>query len=281
MKSSIQDYNNLEYSNSCSLPLTITFDAVKDPDSDVWMEAHASGESATAVPVSIRRKAIDLYHLRNRCQEEISLLQSEMENTLEHFIQQHQLLLSTLDDGSDNGSFEGRGRDIFIRGKILSLESYIVHLKVLFEGYIGNVSSPSLIFQNDLSSLDQQANMSSESAGIHEETPCLISLPEIETGTFDGSDSDSEDDDDEYEDHNISLLTLDLLRQFHNIWQQLVYQAPVVQKVACTIYWINRYPADNKYQNQLGYMLVSDSSSGLHYPTFEQVGPEVMIKTIF
>lgn len=210
LKSSIQDYNNLEYSNSCSLPLTITFDAVKDPDSDVWMEAHASGESATAVPVSIRRKAIDLYHLRNRCQEEISLLQSEMENTLEHFIQQHQLLLSTLDDGSDNGSFEGRGRDIFVRGKILSLESYIVHLKVLFEGYIENVSSPSLIFQNDLPSLDQQANMSTESAGIHEETPCLISLPEIETGTFDGSDSDSEDDDDEYEDYNISLLTLDL-----------------------------------------------------------------------
>ena len=207
LKSSIQDYNNLEYSNSCSLPLTITFDAVKDPDSDVWMKAHASGESATAVPVSIRRKAIDLEHLRNHCQEEISLLQSEMENTLEHFIRHH-LLLSTLDDGSDNGSFEGRGRDIFVRGKILSLESYIVHLKVLFEGYIENVSSPSLIFQNDLPSLDQQANMSTQSAGIHEET-------------------------------------------------------------------------EGKYQNQLGYMLVSDSSSGLHYPTFEQLGPEVMIKTIF
>lgn len=85
-----------------------------------------------------------------------------------------------------------------------------MHLKVLFEGYIENVSSPSLIFQNDLPSLDQEANMSTESAGIHEETSCLISLPEIETGTFDGSDSDSEDDDDEYEDYNISLLTLDL-----------------------------------------------------------------------
>lgn len=120
--------------------MTVTFDAVKDPDSDVWMEAHASGESATAVPVSIRRKAIDLYHLRNRCQEEISLPQSKMENTLEHFIQQLHLLLSTLDDGS----FEGRGRDIFIRGKILSLESYIVHLKVLLKGFIENVSSPSL-----------------------------------------------------------------------------------------------------------------------------------------
>ena len=100
------------------------FDAVKDPDSDVWMEVHASGESATAVPASIRRKAIDLIHSTNHCQEEISLLQSEMENTLEHFIQQHQLLLSTLGDGADNDLFDGRGRDIFIRGKLLSLESY-------------------------------------------------------------------------------------------------------------------------------------------------------------
>ena len=237
------------------------------------MEAHASGESATAVPVSTRRKAIDLYHLRNRCQEEISLLQSKMENTLEHFIQQLHLLLSTLNDGS----FEGRGRDIFIRGKILSLESYIVHLKVLLKGFIENVSSPSLpwFFKTTCHlGINKQTWAQNQQASTK-------GLPEIETGTFDGSDSDSEDDDDVYEDYNISLLTLDLWRQFHKIWQQSVYQAPVVQKVACTIYWINRYPADNKYQNQLGYMLLSDYSSGLLYPTFEQLGPEVMIKTIF
>ena len=128
LKSSIQDYNNLECSNSCSMQLKIMFDAVKDPDCDVWMEVHASGESATAVPASIRRKAIDLNHSTNHCQEEISLLQSEMENTLEHFIQQHQLLLSTLGDGADNDLFDGRGRDIFIRGKLLSLESYCASL---------------------------------------------------------------------------------------------------------------------------------------------------------
>ena len=58
--------------------------------------------------------------------------------------------------------------------------------------------------------MEQQANndMITESAGIREVAPCLLSLPERETGTFDGS--DIEDDDKECEDHDLSLLSLHL-----------------------------------------------------------------------
>lgn len=147
LKTSIEEYNKLQCSTACSLPQTITFDSVKDPDSDVWLEVNAPEESRTAIPTTIRRKAVDLYFLIDRCREEITLLQSEMMNTLDHFTLQHQLLTSSLDVSSDNLPAESRGRDIFIRRKILSIESYLVYLKALFEDHIENVSLPSLIFR--------------------------------------------------------------------------------------------------------------------------------------
>ena len=159
-------------------------------------------------PSSIRGKAIDLYHLRSCCGEEIILLKSEVENTLDHFTKQHQLLLSSLDYGEESVSFEGRGRGKKGEGETYKL--YIVHFEVLFEGVIDNVSLPTLTFQNNFLSLEQQANydMSTELVGIYEDAPYLLSLSERETGTFDGS--DSEDDDNEYEDNNVSLLSLHL-----------------------------------------------------------------------
>lgn len=127
LKTSIDEYNKLECSTASSLPLTVTFDSVKDPDSDVWVEVNAPGESRTAIPATIRRKAVDLYYLMDRCREEITLLQSEMINTLDHFTRQHQLFKSSLDFSLGNLSAESRGRDIFIRKKVLSIEWYLVY----------------------------------------------------------------------------------------------------------------------------------------------------------
>ena len=49
--------------------------------------------------------------------------------------------------------------------------------------------------------------------------------------------------------------------------------APVVQTLDSAIHWINHYPADKYYGNQLRYPLDSDLSGGQCYPTFEQPGP--------
>lgn len=209
LKTSIEEYNKLQCSTACSLPQTITFDSVKDPDSDVWLEVNAPEESRTAIPTTIRRKAVDLYFLIDRCREEITLLQSEMMNTLDHFTLQHQLLTSSLDVSSDNLPAESRGRDIFIRRKILSIESYLVYLKALFEDHIENVSLPSLIFENDLPSLEQQQHdKTSTESGSSEDVPYLLSLPKEETVALDDDESDSEDDDDLFEDHDSAFFSL-------------------------------------------------------------------------
>ena len=208
MKTSIDEYNKLECSTACSLPHTLTFDSVKDPDSDVWLEVNAPEESRTAIPATIRRKAADLYHLMDRCREEITLLQSETINTLDHFTQQHQLLKFSLDVTYDNLSAESRGRDIFIRKKVLSIESYLVYLKALFEDHIKNVSLPSLIFENELPSLEQQEDQISTGSGSSEDVPYLLSLPEEETVALDDCESDSEDGGGLLEDYDSAFFSL-------------------------------------------------------------------------
>ena len=49
---------------------------------------------------------------------------------------------------------------------------------------------------------------------------------------------------------------------------------PVAQKVDNAIYLINLYPLDNVVDFHNTYLSESDLSSGQHYPTLEQPGPE-------
>ena len=53
------------------------------------------------------------------------------------------------------------------------------------------------------------------------------------------------------------------------------HPAPVVQRVDSAIHRINHYPVDNAINFRNTYPLGSDLSGGLHYPTFEQLGPGV------
>lgn len=211
LKTSVDEYNKLECSTTCSLPHTLAFDSVKDPDSDVWLEVNATGESTPAVPVTVKRKAVDLYSLLDRCREEITLLQSEMCNTVDHFTRQHQLLKTSMNDSLENLSPESKGRDIFIRRKLLSLESYLVYLKVLFDDHIENVSLPTLLFEDNLPALQRQEDeISTELVSSREDLPYLLSLPECETVSLDEGESDTEDDDDLCEDQDSAFFSLQL-----------------------------------------------------------------------
>ena len=53
----------------------------------------------------------------------------------------------------------------------------------------------------------------------------------------------------------------------------MVYLAPVAQKVDNTIHRINLYSLDSAIGFPNMYLLDSDLSGGLCYPTFEQLGP--------
>jgi len=49
--------------------------------------------------------------------------------------------------------------------------------------------------------------------------------------------------------------------------------APVVQMMDSAMHHINHYPADKYQENQYHYPQNGDSSIGLRYAHFEQIGP--------
>ena len=55
----------------------------------------------------------------------------------------------------------------------------------------------------------------------------------------------------------------------------LNHLAPVVQKVASAIQWINHYPLDISNGFASVYPVDSDLSGGQRYPPFEQPRPDV------
>ena len=55
-----------------------------------------------------------------------------------------------------------------------------------------------------------------------------------------------------------------------------VEQAPVAPRVGNTVHWINHYSLNNAIGFDSNYSVDSDFSAGRHYPTFEQLKPEVL-----
>ena len=86
LKASLEEYNKTECSSAYSLPQLLEFDSVKDPDSTVWTEAGDLQGWRTEIPMAIKRKAVDLYCLVDRCGEEITVLKGEMNSTVHHFL---------------------------------------------------------------------------------------------------------------------------------------------------------------------------------------------------
>lgn len=206
------DYNRTECSTTWSLPHTFEFDAVKDPDATVWTLADEFRGSRSEIPITIKRKAIDLHCLVARCREEITLLQSEMCNTLVHFSHQHQRLKASLDieNPLESWSTERRGRDLLIRRKLLSIEGYLLQLKGLFSRHIGDLSLPELLFLEELLKVRHQKENACETASASSRgEPCPLSLSDNLVYSDSESESDDEDDvlDDSEEDCQSSFLS--------------------------------------------------------------------------
>ena len=91
VKKDIEAFNNEDRVPVQNLPSTITFESLKDPDGELWLTlqpAYASEASESEipfVPLSVKRKVIDLCHLLDRSREEQVMLKDEMDNTWNHF----------------------------------------------------------------------------------------------------------------------------------------------------------------------------------------------------
>ena len=187
MRTALDKFNNLECSNACPFPRSLEFDQVKNPEADVWLRSEFVG-SDSPVPITVRRRAIDLYHLLDRAKEEVTLLQEEMRNVVEHFSGQHATFSNSLKDATISPlSLEEKGKNIFLKMKLLSLEGQLLEVKRLFEGHIGEVPLPNFIFDQNSIPLQDDENEADEVS------ESLLSLPETEEDEVD-SETDCESD---------------------------------------------------------------------------------------
>ena len=69
------------------------------------------------------------------------------------------------------------------------------------------------------------------------------------------------------------MLSAEPKAEADNIYQDLDFQAPVVQTLDSAIHRINHYPVDSVIDFRNTYLLDSYLSGGERYPTFEQPGP--------
>lgn len=187
LRTALDKFNNLECSLGWAFPRSLEFEQVKNPEAEVWLRSEFVG-STSPVPITVRRRAIDLYHLVDRAKEEATLIQEEMGNVIEHFNGHHAAFSASLADATASPlSMEERGKHVFIRMKLLSIEGQLLELKQLFQGHIGEIPLPNFVF--DQGSIP--SNNDEEEA--EEVSDSLLSLPETMDDTPD-SDSECESD---------------------------------------------------------------------------------------
>ena len=185
MRTAVEEFNKLESSPRWPLPRSLDFDQAKNPEADIWLRSEFMG-SISPVPITIKRKAIDLYNLIDRAQEEVTLLQSEMKNVMDHFSSQHATFSALLvDPTSDSISAETKGRDVYLRMKLMSLETHLVELKGLFENHIDEITLPEFLF-------DREVVPSNNYVETEEVNSTILSLPERDEISVSDVDSDDE-----------------------------------------------------------------------------------------
>lgn len=149
VRTALDNFNRQDCSPGWLLSRSLEFDQVKNPEADVWLRSECMSSASSDVPITVKRRAIDLFHLLDRGKEEIELLQEEMKNTIEHFTRQHTTLTSSIFDSSISSlSKEAKGKNVFIKMKLLSVEGQLLELQNLFKNYI-EVSILSFVFDQE------------------------------------------------------------------------------------------------------------------------------------
>ena len=185
----MEDFNKVDCSTQWPLPRSLQVDEVKNPEADFWLRTEFMG-SSSPVPISVKRKAVDLYNLLDRAKEEITLLQADMKNVMDHFSEQHAIFSNSLTEATSRGtSAEAKGRVVYISLKLLSLESHLVRLYDLFQSHIHEISLPSFVFDKD----DLPVRDVSET---EEDIGLFLSLPEQVCETERKYDTESNDESD-------------------------------------------------------------------------------------
>lgn len=97
---------NISLINGMNENVNITFDDVKDPNGEIY-RGIVPRDIETEVPSRVKNKAVDLLCLRDRCEEELSMVKREMSSVVSFFVRQIEIIRSFT--GEEASSDEQRG----------------------------------------------------------------------------------------------------------------------------------------------------------------------------
>ena len=114
----------------------VTFDVVKDPNAGIYQLLNATN-SQNDVPLSVKRKIIDWYTLKERAKEEEELVSTEMKRLRDSYIKElealtHLLIENELDDNEQANP----GLRSLLNRKKLVLTKTVLKLATLWDGLV-------------------------------------------------------------------------------------------------------------------------------------------------
>ncbi|XP_068728149.1 uncharacterized protein [Montipora capricornis] len=204
VRTALDNFNRLDCSPGWLLARSLEFDQVKNLEADVWLRSELISSASSEVPISVKRRAIDLFHLLDRGKEELDLLQEEMKNTVEHFTSQHRTLTTLiLDSNISSLSKEAKGKNVFFKMKLLSVEGQLLELHNLFKGCI-EISIPSFVFDQE----SIPVNSDREGDEDIDASDALLCLPEsVDDALFSESECESDLGDELHDDRDSAFFS--------------------------------------------------------------------------
>ncbi|VDI77369.1 Hypothetical predicted protein [Mytilus galloprovincialis] len=152
-----------------------------------------SPQTVSSVPYSVRKEAVEINCIIERCQEEKILVEEEMKSLMSWLLNQHTVLLNTIEN-SDSNSSQGVGS--MLCKEALYIEMELDRNNSMFSPYIGPTIIPITFSQYcyDEVKVSELLNYIAEFENIKED---IETEDESDKGSECDSDMDSESDRDE------------------------------------------------------------------------------------
>ena len=160
-KTTVKLKSTLDQLNSLNI-FSITWEDVSDLSSHIWYEGALHNETIP-VPLSIKLKAIEIYHTILRCDEEALMLSNDMDSVIAFYLHDHSLLKQEiLKLNEEQSSQYNRGCLSLLHQAIFDVEQKLIKLQQSFNQFT-HVSLPVSQF---ISSTVQQHSPSSPEPSI-------------------------------------------------------------------------------------------------------------------
>jgi hypothetical protein len=115
------------------MPEPLKFDDVKDPQCSIFADFRGNSSNQDGVPFSVKRNVIDLYHLIERCKEEVSYLNMEIVRLVKYYENRVSVLERFLHSHVDDTSVYIKGMKCVARRQIREEKNKLYGLGSIFK----------------------------------------------------------------------------------------------------------------------------------------------------